>query len=174
MNIPQNCKGCHLHQYRSKVVIGRGSVPADILFIGEAPGLSEDSLGESFVGKTGELLNIMMNESLIISERKTMPTFYMTNCILCRPCDKMGGENRPPTKEEVLACRENVLEIIMEVNASCNVLIGKTAEKYYGKLFPNYYTLQHPSYLLHGGGVEHPYYKRNIRVLSEIFNCTII
>ncbi|GAG96382.1 unnamed protein product [marine sediment metagenome] len=170
MNIPQNCKNCHLHEYRSKIVIGRGTVPADILFMGEAPGLSEDSLGEAFIGKAGELLDIMLSEALELSNIEVMPTYYITNTVLCRPCDKIGGENRPPTKEEVLACKDNVLEIITVVNASCNVLIGKTAEKYYSKLLANYFTIQHPAYLLRGGGVEHPYYKRNVRVLSEVLN----
>ena len=52
-----DCTRCGLCKIRRKIVFGRGVPPADILFIGEAPGKTEDLLGLAFVGLAGRLLN---------------------------------------------------------------------------------------------------------------------
>lgn len=169
MNIPINCKACGLHKFRDRIVIGRGNIPAQILFIGEAPGLSEDTLGVPFVGKSGELLEIMIDEACIKSKVKKIPTYYITNTVLCRPTDKHGGSNREPKKEEILKCRSNLIEIIETVEPVKTVFIGNIAENFCKDLFNYYSKIQHPAYLLRGGGVEHPHYIRNVRILTEIF-----
>lgn len=43
-----NCQLCELSTQRSQVVLARGQVPAEMLFCGEAPGVSEDATGEPF------------------------------------------------------------------------------------------------------------------------------
>ena len=43
-----------------RLVIGRGSVFADLLVIGEAPGAQEDLEGKPYVGKSGKLLNELL------------------------------------------------------------------------------------------------------------------
>ena len=43
-----------------RLVIGRGSVFADLLIIGEAPGAKEDLEGKPYVGKSGKLLNELL------------------------------------------------------------------------------------------------------------------
>lgn len=165
-----NCTRCDLYKYKSNYVPGRGIIPADILLMGEAPGIAEDTLGEAFVGISGKLLDCMLWDALSKSELKEFPSYYITNTVLCHPCDKKGGENRKPTKEEVARCMYNVSKIIEKVNASQIILIGKEAEKYYGKIFNNYFTINHPAYLLRGGGVKHPYYGKNVRILTNVFN----
>jgi len=169
LNIPINCKGCGLYKFRDQIVIGKGSIPAQVLFIGEAPGLSEDTIGLPFVGSSGKLLDIMINDAFIKSKLKKIPTYYITNCVLCRPTDKKGGANREPKEKEVLSCKENILEILEKVNPTATILVGKVAEKYYGKNFSVYYKIQHPAYLVRGGGVMHPHYSRNVRILTSIF-----
>ena len=72
----------------------------------------------------------MINDAFIKSKLKKIPTYYITNTVLCRPTDKIGGRNRQPTEEEVLSCRENVLKRILEVNADATILVGKFAENY--------------------------------------------
>jgi len=169
LNIPLNCKNCGLHKFREKIVIGKGDIPADILFIGEAPGLSEDTIGEPFVGPAGKLLDVMVNDAFIRSKLKKIPSYYITNTVLCRPTDKIGGKNREPIEQEILQCKENILEIIEKVNPTIIILIGKVAKKYYGHNITVYYTIQHPAYLLYGGGVMHPEYNKNVRILTAIF-----
>jgi len=34
----QNCTNCYLSETRSKVILGKGKLPCDVLFVGEAPG----------------------------------------------------------------------------------------------------------------------------------------
>ena len=43
-----------------RLVIGRGSVFADLLIIGEAPGAQDDLEGKPYVGKSGKLLNELL------------------------------------------------------------------------------------------------------------------
>ena len=168
--IISNCTKCNLHKYRDQLVIGRGDMPADLLYIGEAPGINEDAIGESFVGIGGEVLDIMMNDAFVKSTLKKMPTFFITNCVLCRPTDKKGGANRKPKVNEILACMENVTKIIEEVNPKITILIGKVSERFYKGHFPHYKQVIHPAALSRCGGVIDPRYKRNVRLLVEIFD----
>ena len=51
------CTKCEpLVASRKQVVVGVGTVEADLMFIGEAPGRDEDREGEPFVGAAGQLL----------------------------------------------------------------------------------------------------------------------
>ena len=52
----QNCRRCKLAKFRRNVVWGEGPLPADVLFIGEGPGRSEDLLKRPFIGPSGALL----------------------------------------------------------------------------------------------------------------------
>ena len=160
MNIPLNCTNCQLHKTRKQVVVGRGSIPADILFIGEAPGISEDTIGLSFIGEGGKLLDYMIQEAV----KNTHPvSYYITNTVLCRP-----PENREPEPTEVLKCRENILEIIQEVGATVFCLIGKVAERYYKDIIPYYHTIVHPAAILRMGDAGSDLISRNIKTLTEM------
>src|SRR5262249_24368476 len=51
------CTKCaHLVCSRTQTVFGVGNPEADLMFIGEAPGVDEDQQGEPFVGRAGQLL----------------------------------------------------------------------------------------------------------------------
>lgn len=58
----KDCKMCPLHRTRRNVVLGRGGVPCDVLFVGEAPGPVEDINGSPFTGPSGHLLNSIIEE----------------------------------------------------------------------------------------------------------------
>ena len=162
MKIPKikNCKRCELHRFRRNIVVGRGVIPAQILFMGEAPGRSEDLTGESFRGRAGRILNKLILDAQITS-------FYIVNTVLCRPTDERQGDNREPSESEVLACTDNVMSIVKKVNPELVILLGKVAERYYGKEFPDAVCLHHPAFLLRQGGVRSPYYRPNLRKLKE-------
>ena len=57
--------------------MGRGTAPADILFIGEAPGQNEDEQGRPFVGPAGTILDRAIRSS--IAGR----SYYITNVVAC-------------------------------------------------------------------------------------------
>ena len=89
-----NCRACGLAESRKNVVFGMGDPRAEVLFVGEAPGASEDEQGLPFVGKAGQLLDDML--SMIGLHRDRV---YITNSIKCRP-----PQHRDPLNTEKEAC----------------------------------------------------------------------
>jgi DNA polymerase len=53
----KDCMACGLCRQRYRICLGRGTVPCDVLFIGEAPGAVENAQGLPFVGPAGQLLD---------------------------------------------------------------------------------------------------------------------
>lgn len=84
-----------LYQYRIDnkyfPVVGEGSHTAHILFVGEAPGENEAKTGRPFCGKSGRVLDNML-ESIKLNRSDV----YITNIVKDRP-----QENRDPTEEEI-------------------------------------------------------------------------
>ncbi len=176
----KGCRRCDLHRVRRNVVIGRGKVPADILFIGEAPGRVEDLLGFPFTGPSGLLLNQMIEDAAKLDRKEVVVgdhflmmdgvrlTWHITNTIFCHPTDQLGGDNRPPYKKELVACARNVASMIDRVKPRIIIAVGKTAERYcrkLGKLF-KVSAINHPAFLLRQGGRASPHYLLTIRNLS--------
>jgi uracil-DNA glycosylase len=113
------CQKCPLAATRTKVVVERGNPQADILIIGEAPGQDEDEQGLPFVGKSGQLLNKILD-----SVQLTEQDVYICNIVKCRP-----PENRVPTEQESKSCKPYLLEQIRLVNPKIILLTGATAVK---------------------------------------------
>ena len=170
----QACRRCKLYATRRSIVIGKGEIiPADILFIGEAPGKSEDMLGEPFVGASGKLLNALLDEARKLAFTNShvdieCVSYYITNTVLCRPTDMLGGDNRQPAPEEVAACAQNIMNIYRCVNPKMVVFVGKVALNYYRKEFTVHASIVHPSFILRQGGQSSPYFLQTARILSMI------
>ena len=90
----KNCTKCGLAKTRTNVVFGYGDVKSEILFVGEGPGFHEDVQGKPFVGRSGKLLDDMLEEINLTRER-----VYIANIVKCRP-----PENRDPLPEEQELC----------------------------------------------------------------------
>ena len=88
------CQRCDLAKERKHVVVSRGHPSARLMVIGEAPGAEEDQRGEPFVGKAGQLLDVMLS-SIHLSRDKV----YIANILKCRP-----PNNRDPKPKESLTC----------------------------------------------------------------------
>src|SRR5207245_5215647 len=59
----RGCTRCaELAATRKTVVFGAGNADADLMFVGEAPGASEDEQGLPFVGRAGKLLDQLLEE----------------------------------------------------------------------------------------------------------------
>jgi uracil-DNA glycosylase family 4 len=97
-----NCKKCPLYKTRTYPVIGEGNHQAKIMFVGEAPGASEDKSGRPFCGEAGKILDKLLDSVGIKREE-----VYITNILKCRPI-----ENRDPQKEEIEACTPYLLRQI--------------------------------------------------------------
>jgi len=155
------CVKCaHLASSRKNVVFGVGDIQAQLMFVGEAPGADEDSRGEPFVGRAGQLLT-----KIIETMGLNRGSVYIANILKCRP-DTPGQAtgNRKPTPEEMQACIPFLHEQIDLIRPKVLVALGGTAvEGLLGKtvgitrlrgqwqtyrgtpLMPTY----HPSFLLH-------------------------
>ena len=160
------CTRCGLHKFRRQRVVGRGQFPADVLLIGEAPGRSEELIGEAFTGPSGRVLNQGLREAYALS--KVGCSYYVTNVVQCRPTDKKHGPNRPPTVQEAWLCMPNLEYVYRTVQPTQVVFLGREAERHCKKLWPGTPVLQHPAYLLRRGGSGCPEYRTFVIGLAEI------
>ncbi len=103
---------------REKIVVSRGNPLADLMIIGEAPGAKEEELGEPFVGRSGKLLDkLLQNAGIDINQ-----DVYFCNVVKCRP-----PQNRRPTKIEIQENLPWLFQQIKLVNPKVIVLVGATA-----------------------------------------------
>jgi len=118
------CVKCpHLASSRKNVVFGVGTIDAQLMFVGEAPGADEDEKGEPFVGKAGQLLTKIIQATGL--ERKDV---YIANILKCRP-DTPGQSagNRKPTSDEMATCIPYLHEQIDLIRPKVIVALGATA-----------------------------------------------
>ena len=118
------CVKCpHLASSRKNVVFGVGSIDAQLMFVGEAPGADEDEQGEPFVGKAGQLLT-----KIIQATGLGRADVYIANILKCRP-DTPGQSagNRKPTSDEMATCIPYLHEQIDLIRPRVIVALGATA-----------------------------------------------
>lgn len=118
------CERCpHLVRTRRQVVFGVGNVHAELMFVGEAPGMDEDRQGEPFVGPAGQLLT-----RIIKAMGDSRESVYIANILKCRPDTPPGASgNRPPTPTEIEQCRPYLLRQIAIVKPKVIVALGLSA-----------------------------------------------
>jgi DNA polymerase len=118
------CTKCaHLACSRTQTVFGVGNPDADLMFIGEAPGVDEDQQGEPFVGRAGQLLTKIIKAMNFARE-----DVYIANILKCRP-DMPSGSfgNRAPTTKEMQTCRPYLIEQIDVIQPKVLVALGAVA-----------------------------------------------
>ena len=118
------CVKCpHLASSRKNVVFGVGSIDAQLMFVGEAPGADEDAQGEPFVGAAGQLLT-----KIITATGLSRADVYIANILKCRP-DTPGQSagNRKPTADEMATCIPFLHEQIDLIRPKVIVALGATA-----------------------------------------------
>jgi len=93
-NLIRQCTDCPLVRSCTAPVPGEGSFPAEVMFVGEAPGRNEDEQGRPFVGQAGQYL-----DSLLFSISVPREDVYISNIAHCRP-----PGNRDPKPTEIKAC----------------------------------------------------------------------
>jgi uracil-DNA glycosylase len=113
----RGCPLCRLAQTRKNAVPGEGQISAKIMFIGEAPGRSEDEKGRPFVGAAGRILDELLKKVGI--ERSQV---FITNLVKCRP-----PNNRVPNEDELTACRPYLDRQIALIKPKVICILGRTA-----------------------------------------------
>jgi len=110
-------KGCELYKSSTNMVFSDGNPKSEIMLIGEAPGHDEDIQGKPFVGRSGKLLDKML-EAIELSREKV----YIANIIPWRP-----PSNRRPTDEEIEICLPFIKKHIELIKPKVLMLLGSTA-----------------------------------------------
>ena len=112
------CTKCELCQTRTNVVFGQGAQNAEVLFVGEGPGQSEDEQGLPFVGRSGQLLD----KYLFAIDLDRSQNCYIANIVKCRP-----PQNRDPRPEESEACMPWLREQFRLLKPKIVVCLGRIA-----------------------------------------------
>lgn len=119
------CRRCRLCEQRNKIVFGSGNPEARLVFVGEGPGADEDEQGLPFVGRAGQLLTQMIENTAskegIPIQR---PDVYICNVVKCRPPD-----NRTPQPDEMEICGQFLFRQIMTIHPKAICALGSTAMK---------------------------------------------
>ncbi len=167
-----------------KIIFGAGSINADILLIGEAPGGEEEKQGKPFVGSAGKNLDRFLE--IIKLDREKI---YITNVVKLRPFRLSPKTNKPvnraPNKEEVDFFKEYLYREIEEVNPNIIVTLGNTALKavfkdknaligdYHGKIWDAFgmkvFPLYHPASIIYNRELEKVYLD-DLNNLKEILH----
>jgi uracil-DNA glycosylase len=114
------CTRCpELAATRRTVVFGSGNADADLMFVGEAPGASEDEQGVPFVGRAGKLLEQLLGE--IGMARAEV---FIANTLMCRP-----PGNRDPQPVEIENCQEYLLRKVELIQPTVICTLGNFSTK---------------------------------------------
>jgi uracil-DNA glycosylase family 4 len=120
-----DCRRCGLCETRLNIVFGSGNERAALVFVGEGPGADEDEQGLPFVGRAGQLLTQMIENTAAkegIPIRR--PDIYICNVVKCRP-----PENRTPLPDEMEMCGQFLFRQIKSIKPKAICVLGSTAMK---------------------------------------------
>jgi uracil-DNA glycosylase len=120
-----DCRRCRLCEGRHTIVFGSGHERARVVFVGEGPGADEDEQGLPFVGRAGQLLTQMIDNTAAkegIAVRRA--DVYICNVVKCRPPD-----NRTPLPDEMEICGQFLFRQLMTIKPKAICALGATAMK---------------------------------------------
>jgi DNA polymerase len=116
----RGCVRCsELAATRKTVVFGAGNADAELMFVGEAPGASEDEQGLPFVGRAGKLLEQLLGEIGL-----TRSEVFIANVLKCRP-----PGNRDPLPVEIENCREYLVGQVELIQPTVICTLGNFSTK---------------------------------------------
>ena len=120
-----DCRRCRLHEGRNKLVFGVGNPQAPLVFVGEGPGADEDAQGIPFVGRAGQLLTQMIENT---AKREGIPLtredVYICNVVKCRP-----PGNRTPEPDEMEICGQFLYRQLLAIKPKALCALGGTAAR---------------------------------------------
>lgn len=120
-----DCRRCRLHEGRNKIVFSDGNEKSPLVFVGEGPGADEDEQGIPFVGRAGQLLTQMIENT---ASKEGLPLkrsdIYICNVVKCRP-----PGNRTPEPDEMEVCGQFLFRQLMTIKPKAICALGGTAAK---------------------------------------------
>jgi DNA polymerase len=112
-------EGCNLRLTATQLVFADGNPEGRVMFVGEAPGRDEDIQGLPFVGRSGQLLDLML--AAIGLDRASV---YIANIVPWRP-----PGNRTPTPQETAICRPFLERQIALADPDLLIFLGAASAK---------------------------------------------
>lgn len=127
----------------TRVVFARGQLPCDVLFVGEAPGVSENSRGVPFDGPAGSRLDDIVRAAVGPENEERaklgLPplrvAFY--NVVGCIPLEETGKKAGMPSDDQIIQCKPRIEEFLTIADPRLIVCVGRVAEDW---LAPGYKT----------------------------------
>ncbi|MBX3355079.1 MAG: uracil-DNA glycosylase [Phycisphaeraceae bacterium] len=116
----EHCPHCTRVNTHRNLVFGEGDPEASLVFVGEAPGETEDELGRPFVGRAGQKLDEMI--AAMGLERDSV---YIANILKARP-----PNNRTPLPDEVMRCGPTLLRQLAIIRPTAIVALGAPSTKF--------------------------------------------
>jgi len=120
-----DCHRCRLHEGRNKIVFGVGNGKSPLVFVGEGPGADEDAQGIPFVGRAGQLLTQMIENT---AHKEGIPVkredVYICNVVKCRP-----PGNRTPEPDEMETCGQFLYRQLTTIRPKAICALGGTAAR---------------------------------------------
>lgn len=141
----QNCQNCALGQQRSQVVLAAGKLPADVAFVAQAPGDSEDATGVPLYGPAGARLDFIEREAFSAFGHLTRCRF---NLVACYPRNAKNAKARgdradeEPEPVEIRACAERLREMASLARPKLVVFVGSLAKRWWPQLVPVHFWTQ--------------------------------
>jgi DNA polymerase len=174
-----DCRRCTLCSSRSRIVVDRGNPNARILVISERPGDHEDREGRAFVGRSGALLDKILDSIGLEANADTL----ITNVVKCKP-----EIDRAPSSDEASACLPFLDKQIELVQPRVVLLLGQVALKWIdpsrkefrmeeeaGRLFTlsrypgvQFMVLYHPAFLLRDPRKKRPTWEHVQRLRQHL------
>lgn len=164
---------CELKISATQPVFGHGNPNTEIVFIGEAPGKSEDEKGIPFVGAAGKFLDEMLAKANLKRD-----DIYITNIVKYRP-----PNNRDPLPAEIAACEEWLHTELNFIKPRVIVTLGRYSLNHFipdvkisevhGNAFRRnvpglgkqvFFALYHPAAALYNGGMRETLIKDFLKV----------
>ena len=164
----QSCTNCIYAQHSSRKILERkvGSGRIQILFVGEAPGMTEYIQQKPFVGESGNLLNRLIEEAF-----PPGIVYGIANAIACTPFtnESRSKLDTPPCKESIKACRKVWLEQYIKcVHPEKIVALGNVAASTLKAMKLPFVQVLHPSAILRDEKHQEYQEKRFILALQTV------
>ncbi len=175
----KSCTACPLHATALEHVIYRGDRPCQVLFIGEAPGPTEDLVGSPFIGPAGKLLdkclddvrtdlNKLAHEDGGVTAKFNPAQFTsgFANILCCFPIkdptrakavEMKEGNFRAPTKDEAATCRPHLTELVELLSPLVIVVLGKSTASHIPKHWKKPPTTEQMVKMIQGKRSDEPY-----------------
>lgn len=118
------CTRCTLCDTRRNAVNGRGATDASWIALAAGPSRLDEKDNQPVAGEAGQLLDNMLKAIAL----KPDADVYVTNLVKCRPAGEDGGD-RPPTIDELTACRPYLHRELQLTGASMAMTFGQHAAK---------------------------------------------